>query len=203
VCGLRYTTPTSELTPPPKCSTDCPGEEQRHEMTLPAADSTAAWAAGQRGVPTGLPRVAGLGGREDGLGWRHGDRAGTQLAHVGRRVRDGCTAWCLGRPRTRRATLWRPCARSTITATRPSRARRRRGEHGEYGVYGVGTREARIGAQGPALSPDGRSCVLGCTWAQGRRTHAVPCASANATMARRRGHERHSAAGDGDKEQTN
>jgi hypothetical protein len=143
VCGLRYTTPTSELTPPPKCSTDCPGEEQRHEMTLPAADSTTAWAAGQRGVPTGLPRVAGLGGREDGLGWRHGDRAGTQLAHVGRRVRDGCTAWCLGRPRTRRATLWRQCARSTITATRPSRARRRRGEHGEYGVYGVGTREAR------------------------------------------------------------
>jgi hypothetical protein len=52
VCGLRYTTPASELTPP-KCSMDCPGEEQQHGMTSPAAGSTEARAAGQRGVPTG------------------------------------------------------------------------------------------------------------------------------------------------------
>jgi hypothetical protein len=104
VCGLRCTTLASELTPPPKCSMDCPGEEQRHGMTSRAAGSTAAQGAGQRGVPTGLPRVAGLGGREDGLGgrrarpslawarWRRGDGAGTQLAQ-GAAVRRGtaCT----------------------------------------------------------------------------------------------------------------
>jgi hypothetical protein len=55
--------------------------------------------------------------------------------------------------------------------------------------------------EGAALSPTGRARVLGCTWAQGRQTRAALCANANATMARRRGHERHGAAYDGDKEQ--
>jgi hypothetical protein len=57
--------------------------------------------------------------------------------------------------------------------------------------------------KGPALSPDGRARVLGCTLAQGRRTRAALCANANASAitVRRRGHERHGAAYDGDKEQ--
>jgi hypothetical protein len=54
--------------------------------------------------------------------------------------------------------------------------------------------------KGPALSPDGRARVLGCTWVQGRRTRAASCANANAITARRRGHERHGAAYNGDKE---
>jgi hypothetical protein len=48
--------------------------------------------------------------------------------------------------------------------------------------------------KGPALSPDGRARVLGCTLAQGRRTRAASCANANAITARRRGHEWHDAA---------
>jgi hypothetical protein len=57
--------------------------------------------------------------------------------------------------------------------------------------------------KGPTLSLEGCARVLGCTLAQGRRTRATSCtnASASAITARRRGHERHGAAYDGDKEQ--
>jgi hypothetical protein len=117
VCGLRCTTPASELTPPPKCSMDCPGEEQRHGMTSPAAGSTAARAAGQRGVPTGLPRVAGLGGREDGQGGvARGGGAATGLEPSSRRAR-----WCEGGRRAQ------GCARASGFSSRNAGLGTRRG----------------------------------------------------------------------------
>jgi hypothetical protein len=98
----------------------------------------------ERGIGFATGRRGGVTAEPGSTPWA----AASAAPAVGRRVRDGCTAWCLGRPRTRRATLWRPCARSKTTATRPSRARRRRGEHGGHGEHG----EARKRGPRPGLA---------------------------------------------------
>jgi hypothetical protein len=142
--------------------------------------------------------------------------------------RDGASPWCMAEPgsapwaaaSTASAVGLRACVRAWFGQVRASVAAKesvplpletacaacpataRPGRRGHPRRRRRGKAQAnRI--EGAALSPDGRARVLGCTWAQGRRTRVVPCASANATMARRRGHERHGAACDGDKEQIN
>jgi hypothetical protein len=64
-------------------------------------------------------------------------------------------------------------------------------------------RRRRKRTKGPALSPDWRARVLGCTLVQGRRTRAASCANANesANTTQRRDHERYDAAYYGYKEE--
>jgi hypothetical protein len=116
---------------------------------------------------------------------------------VGRRVRDGCTVWFEQARASKAAKESVPLPLATACVACPATARLGRCGRPRRQQRGK-TQANRI--EGAALSPEGRARVLGCTWAQRHRTRAVPCASANATVARRRGHERHDPACDGDKE---
>jgi hypothetical protein len=107
------------------------------------------------------------------VSWRRSRRSPARC-HGWRRARPpwlvgayatGCTAWCLGRPRTRRAFLWRPCGR----LTGPRRARRRHEK----------------GAQGPALPSSLRRTRAGLHACERRGPHGRVRADTHATRTRR------------------
>jgi hypothetical protein len=107
-------------------------------------------------------------------GWRRARRPRLADVYV------TCTAWCLGRLRTRRATLWRPCVRS----------RPRRHGHPVRGGGAASTVCSVITAgheKGPKARPCPHSCgarVLGCTLASAvARTGA--CAGTHTSRTRR------------------
>jgi hypothetical protein len=102
---------------------------------------------------------------------------------VGRRVRDGCTAWCLGRPRMRRATpLATVRALYMTTATRPSCARRR--ARRAWRVRRVRRRHGK-GAQGQALPLRLRRTRAGVHTCERRGPHGRTRGGTHATRTRR------------------